>query len=173
MKKKASLSLQLAPWRNTLMSLVATWHLCSGLINDRASYGLALDLFLSSLATFFLAPLIIHRHNLIPELPDGMLAPAFLQEGFCRSISCSGAAPLTAPSVFLSSITVCPSSHSVLSSTFQHPPLHHVSMDANVYLLSPHVHLPSVRMGTLSCSLCLSGAGRHFWKTVGAPTFVK
>ena len=89
MKKKASLSLQLAPWRNPLMSSVATWHLSSGLTNDRDSCGLALDLFLSLLATFFLAPVIIHMHTLIPERPGGVLAPAFLQEGFCPSISCS------------------------------------------------------------------------------------
>ena len=92
---------------------------------------------------------------------------------WATELNWTGAAPLTAPSVVLSSITVCPSSHPVLSSTFHHPPLHHVSMDAKVYSLSPRVHPPSVRKGTLSCSLCLSGAGRHFWKTVGAPTFVK
>ena len=155
------------------MSVVATWHLCSGLINDRASCGLALDLFLSSLAAFSLARVIIHVHTLVPELPGGVLVPAFLQEGFRPSIGCSGAAPLTAPSVVPSSVTLCPSSHPVLSSTSHHLPLHHVSMDAYVYSLSPPVHPSSVRMGTLSCSLCISGAGRHFWKTVGAPTFVK
>lgn len=123
--------------------------------------GLALDLFLSSLATFFLAPMIIHRHNLIPELPGGMLAPAFLQEGFCPSIPAApGQLHWPLHLWFCPSITVCPSSHSVLSSTFQHPPLHCVSMDANVYFLSPHVHPPSVRMGTLSVPVPLWG-----WKT--------
>ena len=115
------------------MSLVATWHLCSGLINDRASCGLALDLFLSSLAAFSFAPMTIHVHTLVPEMPGGALAPASLQEGFHPSIGCSGAAPLTAPSVVPSSFTPCPSSHPVLSSTSHHLPLHHASMDACLF----------------------------------------
>lgn len=117
-------------------------------------------------------PLAALTHVLVPELPGGAMAPAFLQEGFCPTTSCSGAAPLTAPSV------VHPSSLSVPHHTFfvlstDHPPLHHISMYLLVYSLSPGMPPSSVRMGTLSGSLCVSGAGRNFWKTVDAPTFVK
>ena len=117
-------------------------------------------------------PLATLTHMLVSELPGGAMAPAFLQEGFCPTITCSGAAPLTALSVVLPIITRCPSSYFVVLST-DNPPLHHVSMYLLVYSLSPGMQPSSVRMGILSGSLCISGAGRNFWKTVDAPTFVK
>lgn len=69
-------------------------------------------------------------------------------------------------------IPLCPSPYFFVLST-DHPPLHHISMYLLVYSLSPGMPPSSVRMGTLSGSLCVSGAGRNFWKTVDAPTFVK
>lgn len=113
-KKKPNelpLSIRLAPWRNPLISSVAIWRLCSGLTSDRASRGLALSVLIHCLLPGT-HPLAALTHVLVPELPGGAMATAFLQEGFCPTTSCSGAAPLTAPSV------VHPSSLSVPHHTF-------------------------------------------------------
>lgn len=55
--------------------------------------------FVSSFSGFFHWSPATLTHMLIPELPGDAVAPAFLQEGFSHSITPSGAALLTAPSV--------------------------------------------------------------------------